>query len=855
MLKKNYLLIAYFLCSGLLWAQHATEALNTLQKQTDASITLNTQSGVPEFIKFPANKPLTLPGATLEAKAIAFMETYAAVFANNLSVTDFQIETSKPDSYGLQRVTFQQYHQAVPVFDGQLRFHFNANKQLTAVNGNYITNIKVNATPTISLQEANNIAINLVNKQDINYSGQPVFAFKTDLMVFQKGLVQNNLGASFLVYKVEVRNNADVREYVHINAHTGLLVEQFTGMPHAMDRRVYEGNTSNLVWQEGDALPGNLTIWQRNEVIASGHVYNFFNNVFGFVSYDNNDAQMRTINNNPNINCPNANWNGVTANYCNGTASDDVIAHEWGHAYTEYTSGLIYAWQSGALNESFSDIWGETVDLINAYQDEDESLALRTGCASSDRWRIGEDATAFGGAIRDMWNPQCNGHPGKVSDFNYRCSTSDGGGVHSNSGIPNHAYALLVDGGTYNGQTVNGIGLTKAAHIFWRAQSTYLTATSDFATLADALEASCTDLMGVNLEGLTTEANAVGPSDEVITEADFLELSKTLMAVELRMAPESCNFQPILEAVADPCEAATTNPIYAENWESGLGAWTLQQLPSNPNSWESRDWVVTGNLPDGRAGQAAFGVDPVNGNCSSSMQNGIISLQSPEISIPDSYTTGTIELSFVHYIATEGGWDGGNIKYRLNNTSEWLLLPVTAFTANAYNATINSFREGNDNPMSGQDAFTGADEGSTAGSWGRSIINLSALPNFGAGATIQFRFDMGTDGCNGLIGWYIDDITIYNCLYPLSVSNFDALESGLRVFPNPSQGIFNLKNVGALDLMKADVMDINGRVVLSLNLKNTAQTTAIDLSGMASGMYFLKVQSNLASSVIKLVKE
>ena len=81
---------------------------------------------------------------------------------------------------------------------------------------------------------------------------------------------------------------------------------------------------------------------------------------------------MRTINNDPEIDCPNANWNGSTTNYCDGVSSDDVVAHEWGHAYTEYTHGLIYQWQSGALNESYSDIWGETVDLINGRLDEGE---------------------------------------------------------------------------------------------------------------------------------------------------------------------------------------------------------------------------------------------------------------------------------------------------------------------------------------------------------------------------------------------------------------------------------------------------------------------------------------------------
>ena len=78
---------------------------------------------------------------------------------------------------------------------------------------------------------------------------------------------------------------------------------------------------------------------------------------------------MITVNNDPRISCPNANWNGVTTNYCTGVTGDDTVAHEWGHAYTESTSGLIYQWQSGAMNEAYSDIWGETVDMIN---DRDE---------------------------------------------------------------------------------------------------------------------------------------------------------------------------------------------------------------------------------------------------------------------------------------------------------------------------------------------------------------------------------------------------------------------------------------------------------------------------------------------------
>ena len=250
---------------------------------------------------------------------------------------------------------------------------------------------------------------------------------------------------------------------------------------------------------------------------------------------------MLTINNNPDISCPNATWNGVSANYCDGTASDDVVAHEWGHAYTQYTSNLVYAYESGALNESFSDVWGETVDLLNNYEDEGENLALRSSSSSSVRWIQGEDASAFGTTgIRDMWDPTKKNDPDKVTASNFWCDSGDNGGVHINSGIPNHAYALLVDGGTFNGQTIAGLGFTKAAHIFFRAQSEYLTSTSGFADFADAIEASCTDLIGINLEGISMTETPAGPSGEIITTADYTEVTKTLLAVELRTENAMC---------------------------------------------------------------------------------------------------------------------------------------------------------------------------------------------------------------------------------------------------------------------------------------------------------------------------
>ncbi len=846
-------IICVFLLGRFGFSQNIQKTISEFQDNTKAKVTINENTGIVEFVKFPINNALRLNGSTLKQKIIKYLQDYKGIYNLNDVGSSFIIDEIVVDNYGLRHLTAKQMYNGVPVYDGKLKFHFDKQENLTAVNGNYIPNIKLRAVSTISQSDANTIALQEIIGQRLNNSGKPLFVNKSELYIFQKGLVQGQYGAKYLVYEVEVRNDLDVREFVFVNAHNGSIVEQFTGIAHAVDRIVYENNTSNVVWEEGDMFPGSLSIWQQNEVIASDHIYNFFVNAFGYISYDGADAQMRTINNNPNISCPNANWNGVTANYCDGTASDDVIAHEWGHAYTEYTNGLIYQWQSGAINESYSDIWGETIDLLNEYEDSDDDQSIRTpGCGSSDRWRMGEDASAFGGAIRDMWNPTCQGDPGKVSDVaQYSCGTFDNGGVHINSGIPNHAYALLVDGGTFNGQTINAIGFTKAAHVFWRAQTQYLTATSDFVVLADALEAAAADLIGLQLERLSTGA-PLGFLNRAFTAADMNEVSKAILAVELRVNPDSCGYQPILGPVADPCEATTSNPIFFEDWESGIRNWTVEQIPVNSSTWESRDWVVTNSLPLGREGNAIFGADPINGNCTSDLENGTIRLTSPIINIPD-YPNGTFDMSFDHYVATEPDWDGGNIKYRIDDGT-WELLAISAFTENSYNGSINDTNAGNDNPLQGQDAFTGSDGGSNISSWGTSTINLSSLglqPN----SSIQFRFEMGTDGCNGNDGWYIDTITIYNCSETLAIAEFDKLESIVKVFPNPTSGIFTIQKTNKVNLLKADIYDISGRFIKSVELSNISTNKLVDLSEVSSGLYFMTIKSENSQGVIKLLVE
>ncbi|MFT4683888.1 MAG: bacillolysin [Flavobacteriales bacterium] len=849
---KKILAVIAFLLGNLLHAQNSQETINTLKTQTGATVTINENHNIAKFVKFPFDRPLSLQGNSLQDKVNNFLNQYKSIYNLTSISNSLEFIEVKTDNYGLKNLTLKQRHKGVPVFDAELRFHFNSEDKLTAINGNFIPFIKIDSTPSLSNFDANSIALETIENQNINHSGKELIIFSNKLFVFQKGLIQGYNSGNFLVYEVEVRNEFDVREFLYIDAYTGSLVEQFTGMAHSIDRILYEGNSSTTIWTEGDAFPGALDQWQQNEVETSGHMYNFFNNAFGYVSYDGADAQMRTINNDPGISCPNANWNGSTANYCTGTATDDIVGHEWGHAYTQFTSGLIYAWQSGAMNESYSDIWGETIDLLNGYEDDGEDLSLRTGCDSSDRWQQGEDATAFGGSIRDMWDPTCKGDPGKVTDNEYWCSTGDNGGVHINSGIPNHAYALLVDGGTYNGQTISAIGFTKAAHIFWRAQSVYLTATSNFSSLADALEASCVDLFGVNLEGLSTSATPAGLSGEILSSHDLTQVTNAILAVELRINPDTCNFTPLLVSSDELCGASTSNPLFYEDWESGIGDWTVEQLPTNATTWTSRDWVITSSLPNSRTGQAIFAIDPINGDCDSDLENGIIRLQSPVITIPD-ITTGIFELSFNHYVATEPSWDGGNLKYSLDG-GVWNNVRPNTFSVNSYNGSLQTTAAGNDNPLAGQGAFTGADGGSNSGSWGQSTLDLSTI-NIEANSTIQFRWELGTDGCNGSVGWYVDEIILYNCSASLSVNKFDQMLVGVEIYPNPTNGLITVQKTNEINLVSAKIYDINGRLLKDIDLSEMNLEKQIDISKLASGIYIISVKSDNSSGVMRLIKQ
>ncbi len=918
-------------------AADARGAVQKMRAAADGSVAISAEpaTGRVGFIRARKGGDL-LPDAAgnsqaaAAAKATTYVKRYAAAFG----ATGAQLEQSGVTETSVGwTVTFDQSVNGVPVLGGRLKAQVDRAGDLTSVNGFTAPTAGLSTKPGRSAADAAERAVATVKAMaegskrrgeplDVDLSG--LKAEKPELVVYRIGSTRGIEGDTILAYTVVVTNGDNVRELLILDAGSLKAVNRWTLVDEGTDRHLYEGGgtaqapTYTNIWNEGDAFPGSLDQWQANEVDYTGDAYWLFANMVGRDSYDGFGAPMYTVNNDPTINCPNANWNGFSTNYCDGTATDDVVAHEWGHAYTEYTGNMIYQWQPGALNESMSDVWGETVDLINGKDDGEEGdltakrpdglctshtpaapvvvinspssiakicqagaasfgpqldatgitgdvvvgidddpndgsstnacTALTNGAAidgnvalvdrgvcaftikvknaqdagatavivadnveaypsalggsdptitipslrirqsdgnlikgtlatedvnvtmstdpttttDSYRWLMGEDATAFDGAIRDMWSPTCYGDPGKVTDEQYYCATDDGGGVHSNSGVPNHLYALTVDGGAYNGKTVTGIGLDKAANLWWRATSAYLTPTSGFADMADALEASCTDLTGQPINRVNITPNA-GPEavDAPIEAADCASLADAIAATEMRTEPAQCAFQPLLaQGAPDLCGPGTkSKAVWKEDFEDGLAGWTAGA--TSVFGGDTFPWEARTDAPGSHSGGVAYAPDPSLGDCSGTTSDisGSDQITSGVITLP-AKAMRTPRLSFDHYVATEYMWDGGNVKLSVNGGA-FEAIPYTAYLFNEpwY---LNLPGAGNTNPLAGEDAFTGTDGGEVSGSWGQSQVDLEAL-GVQPGDTLQIQLDFGRDGCGGVDGWYVDNLMVSMC--------------------------------------------------------------------------------------------
>jgi hypothetical protein len=428
----------------------------------------------------------------------------------------------------------------------------------------------------------------------------------------------------------------------------------------------------------------------------------------------------------------NAFWNGQMMVYGDGYGfplADDVVAHELTHGVTQYESNLFYWYQSGAINESFSDLWGEAVDQANGLGNDSSAV----------KWLIGEDVTGLG-AIRNMQNPPLKNQPDSMTSTKSckggSCLTTDNGGVHTNSGVNNKAVYLMVEGGTFNTKIVSPLGWNKVLAIYYEAQTNLLTSGSDYLDLYNALYQAC--------------QNKIGTSGIIL--ADCQEVRDATDAVKMNAQP-ALNFNPD----ADYCSSGTSKlqDLYVEDFETDTSNWTFTFVPNiNVLPSESAWGLSSANTASGNfslwADDGYAEADSV-----AAMNTGVTL---PANSKPFLHFAHAYNFDAVYFYY----YDGGVLEYSTDGGVTWLDAKPLYSAGQNYKGTLT---RGYGNPLEARSAFVGDSHG-----YVDSRYKLESL----AGQTVRFRWRMGTDQAYYVTGWYVDDVRIYTCVGVPSVPMLSA---------------------------------------------------------------------------------
>ncbi|MBI4831013.1 MAG: peptidase M4 family protein [Candidatus Lindowbacteria bacterium] len=475
-------------------------------------------------------------------------EGYAAISAVDglmkAAGSQATVQKIQIDELGYKHIRLAQQYKGLPVVGGELIVHINDKNIIYQINGKYLPKVEVAVEPAIDADAA--LQIGLDEQKDKAYmhvSQEP------SLVIY----------GSKLAYHYVISHEGEVpgQWFYYVDAHTGELILsynniQFSGPTGDGTHEPVSG--SRLVGEDGSVVTmtgwketsGNyylynyielwgvynedtfdweqrpISDWGTKDRAAISLGYNFsltqdiVMNVIGRNSYDDAGGFARG-NAHTGTNYVNAYWDGTDFHFGDGDgvtadplATLDIAAHEYGHAITQYTSNLVYAYEPGALNESYSDLFGAVVEFSTQ---PDGTASYPSSTPGYSDWLMGEDAWLSGEALRDLLNPQRYYQPSYYHGTYWYYGSGDSGGVHTNSGVQNFAFYLLSVGGTgtndghpYN---ITGVGLEAASWIAWRANEFYLTSNAQYSDSREAWISAATDL-GYSAETVGAVWTAVG---------------------------------------------------------------------------------------------------------------------------------------------------------------------------------------------------------------------------------------------------------------------------------------------------------------------------------------------------------
>lgn len=441
----------------------------------------------------------------------------------------FQVQ--KDPIASMEHHRYQQYFEELEVFGAVLIKHYRKDK-LVGLNGEYYLIDDVNTIPSLSKEEAieklkadlgmddiqertDETKLLIYPVKDGDYRLAYQITLERGVEFSTTGIVDAHNGEVLCKYSnIHYSNSDDLTIGLGIGYHGGrykLAITYNEGVYYLWDLKkvrpvdqiVYDFRTFDGVYYYVAA--DNDNYWDYDGAIVNAHAflgltYDYYYIVHGRQGIDGNNMDIEATVHWYN-GFDNAYWDGQERHiyFCDPGPSNwqtaaalDVVAHEYSHGVTQYSSNLVYRFESGALNESFSDIMAAAVEFYwqppgNGFNQAD--------------WVMGEDIFPFyhpNNYLRNLANPNINGYPCHLWQQYIIPYSIDYGGVHWNSTIYSHAYYLLANGGTniFSGIHVNGIGIEKATRIFYRAWVYYLTSTATFWHAANALGQAAYDLFG-----------------------------------------------------------------------------------------------------------------------------------------------------------------------------------------------------------------------------------------------------------------------------------------------------------------------------------------------------------------------
>jgi len=499
-------------------------------------VKMRNYTSIPEYIKFRN-------GYEIEFELLESWINQSFRLEDNFGLKLLRTEI---DQLGFTHYRYQQTYNSIPI-EGAIYIAHVKNGVVRSLNGVIFNSLNLSPNPALSEELSLNKALEFVNAKTYMWEvpeEEELLKFETNdpnatyypgselVFVPKNGNFQStdyhlaykfDVYASQPLYRASIFVDAITGEIIFENNRiqtadvTGTAVTAYSdtqtvitdafggsyrlreaGRGLGIETYNMETNTnygSAVDFTDGDNFWNNVNA-NQDEVATDAHwgaemTYDYLLNEHGRNSIDNAGFKLRSYVHYGN-NYSNAFWNGSRMTYGDGDGSGsyspftalDIAGHEIAHGLMDFTADLVYSYESGALNESFSDIWGTSVEFY--------------GKPASANWLVGED---IGAALRSMSNPNAYGDPDTYLGTNWATGPGDNGGVHTNSGVQNFWFYLLANGGSGtndNGDSYNitGIGLTNAAAVAYRNLSVYLWANAQYADARFYAIQSAIDLFG-----------------------------------------------------------------------------------------------------------------------------------------------------------------------------------------------------------------------------------------------------------------------------------------------------------------------------------------------------------------------